>query len=612
MHPYRKILVLFVIFCGMAFVWFYHKSSTYFLVGQSSVEMAPYAQALADGLNHSPFLERLKHKDCANITIYPVNWAQINQLPDLSAQEKKCAILWYGSQQNLLDANLSEYYAVWASTPMLQSFLTSLHISALYVPTFSLDKKNFPATSQKYFAIIGELPKIKNILERHNLPFKQYDVISDMPSIRQDLPYWRAAFVQSTKINSSSVDIHPIFLEIALNRIPIFAPWIWPQEDTINLFNDCVSFYQDELDFETMLRNFLQNDNKFSERSRNAAKLVEREFTLQRNLERILAQNTNSDALAQFFSPAQDTVTISIPTAVGHYTAGDYALAQDLAHYLKQDMTSVDFVFYNSLYRYPSEINILFRGFLPPEDYNLKANYNILYLAYAQFAQNETQEMLPPFEDYLKTLQQSSQKVQALIVASQKISDALNARGIETYYIPQFTNTSRFYYDFDEKLKSEVLFVGMNNFYRTAVPALLKRGIKVDVYGPNWPQGIAKADYADNQILRKYYSSAKIVLNDTREGMKQFGFISNRIFDASACGTLVISDYMPEIEQIYGDSVPMYRSEDELYHLVKYYLTHDKERIEKAQKAQEITLRNFTAEKAAIQFIDIINQLKNK
>ena len=152
----------------------------------------------------------------------------------------------------------------------------------------------------------------------------------------------------------------------------------------------------------------------------------------------------------------------------------------------------------------------------------------------------------------------------------------------------------------------------MNNFYRTAVPALLKRGIKVDVYGPNWPQGIAKADYADNQILRKYYSSAKIVLNDTREGMKQFGFISNRIFDASACGTLVISDYMPEIEQIYGDSVPMYRSEDELYHLVKYYLTHDKERIEKAQKAQEITLRNFTAEKAAIQFIDIINQLKNK
>lgn len=610
MNIYRKILLLFIIFCGIAFAWYYRASSAYVIVGLNSAEMAPYAQALASGLNRSPFLDKFKHKNCANITIYPVNWSRDNQLPDLSDQEKKCAILWYGSQKKLLDANLSEYYAVWASTPILQSFLKSLHISALYVPIFSLDNEPTSVTSQKYFAIIGEQPIIKNILERHNLPFKQYDSVSNIQDIRHDLPYWRAAFIKSSRFNASSADIHPIFLDIARNKIPIFAPWIWPKEDTINLFNDRISFYQDELDFESMLHNFLQNDTKFSERAQDAAKLVEREFTLQRNLERILAQNTNDDTFAQFFLPAQNTATISISTAVGHYTAGDYALAQDLAQYLKQDMSSIDFVFYNSLYRYPSETNILFRGFLPPEDYNLNANYNILYLAYAQFAQNETQELLPSFEDYLKTLQQSSQEVQALIVASRKISDALNARGIKAYYIPQFTNTSRFYYDFDEKLKSEVLFVGMNNFYRTAVPALLQRGIKVDVYGPNWPQGVAKADYADNQILRKYYSSAKIVLNDTREGMKQFGFISNRIFDASACGTLVISDYMPEIEQIYGDSVPMYRTEDELYHLVKYYLTHDEERIEKAQKAREITLRNFTAEKAAAQFIDIIHSLK--
>lgn len=612
MKIYRRLLLFFFIFCGVAFVWFYHTSSAYFIAGQNSAEMTPYVQALTDGLNRSPFLVKLKHKDCANITIYPVNWFLKNQLPDLSAQEKKCAILWYGSQQNLLNANLSEYYAVWASTPMLQSFFKSLRLSALYVPIFSLDKEPTPITSQKYFAVIGEQPAIKNILERYNLPFKQYDVVSDIQNIRHDLPYWRAAFVQSTKINSASIDIHPIFLDIARNKIPIFAPWIWPKEDTINLFNDRISFYQDELDFETMLHNFLQNDTKFSERAQDAAILVEREFTLQRNLERILAQNTNDDALAQFFSPTQNTATISIPTAIGHYTAGDYALAQDLAHYLKQDMSFVDFVFYNSLYRYPSETNILFRGFLPPEDYNLKANFNILYLAYAQFAQNETQELLPSFEDYLKTLQQSSPKVQAVIVASKKISDALNARGVKTYYIPQFTNTSRFYYDFDEKLKSEVLFVGMNNFYRTAVPALLQRGVKVDVYGPNWPHGVAKTDYADNQILRKYYSSAKIVLNDTREGMKQFGFISNRIFDASACGTLVISDYMPEIEQIYGDSIPMYHNDEELYELVQYYLTHDEERIEKAQKARKITLRNFTAEKAAAQFIDIIQSLKSR
>ena len=155
-----------------------------------------------------------------------------------------------------------------------------------------------------------------------------------------------------------------------------------------------------------------------------------------------------------------------------------------------------------------------------------------------------------------------------------------------------------------------MLFVGANTFYRTAVPTLLKHAIPVDVYGPYWPNGVAKASYVDNRILRKYYSSAKIVLNDTRQGMKQFGFISNRIFDASACGTLVISDYMPEIEQIYGDAVPMYRSESELIDLVKYYLTHEDERRIKAQKAKEITLKNFTAQQAAEKFHAIIENVQ--
>ncbi len=610
MRVYRRRFLLFILSLGFVCGYLFFKSSDYFVLGNSSVIMKPYAETLVKALNTT--VSRLRHRnECRKLTIYPMNWTDDDKLPLLTDEDKKCTILWLGSQQRLLDADWAKYHSIWVSTPLLQSFLKSYNISTIYVPIFPLYSAVPNDTSSPFFAIIGDQPVVKQVLEQLQIPFKQYNLATDIDAMRRDMSSFRAVFGVSTKFTESSIDIHPLFLEIAQNQIPIIVPWIWPKEDTINLFNDRVFFYQDAQDMTLLIQNILKNDINVSERILKAADLVKREFSLERNIQRIIAGNTDEYPSTLFLSPLDNSVTIDIPTAIGHYTAGDYALAQDLAQYLKQDMSSIDFVFYNSLYRYPSETNILFRGFLPPEDYNLNADYNILYLAYAQFAQNETQELLPSFEDYLKTLQQSSQKVQALIVASQKISNTLNARGIKSYYIPQFTNTSRFYYDFDEKLKSEVLFVGMNSFYRTAVPALLQRGIKVDVYGPNWPQGVAKADYADNQILRKYYSSAKIVLNDTREGMKQFGFISNRIFDVSACGTLVISDYMPEIEQIYGDSVPMYRTEDELYHLVKYYLTHDEERIEKAQKAREITLHNFTAEKAAAQFIDIIHSLKH-
>ncbi len=42
--------------------------------------------------------------------------------------------------------------------------------------------------------------------------------------------------------------------------------------------------------------------------------------------------------------------------------------------------------------------------------------------------------------------------------------------------------------------------------------------------------------------LARYYSSASIVLNDHWDDMRDEGFISNRIYDALACGAFVISD----------------------------------------------------------------------
>lgn len=476
-----------------------------------------------------------------------------------------------------------------------------------------------------FFAIVGNPPFIEDILREKALPYRRYEL--DKPEqaaqMMREMPQQKAIFAEKTALGMQTLDIHPLFLAAAGREIPLIVPWIWPKEDTVNLFNDRVSFYTDKSGAEKMAAEVEQAEKKqdirlpVQKRAAKAAQLARREYSAEsagkRVRQALAMQPDQYKRPGSIFLPSEkSSINIDIPTAIGHYTAGDYALASDLAEGLTRGGAKVDLTFYNSLYKYPAETNILLRGFLPPFADDLSARTNIIYLAYAQFGEDGRRELLPTDEAYLETVAESARQADALATASQKLAEQLQAKGIPAHYIPQFTDTARFYPDFEESLKSDVLFVGANTFYRTAVPFLQQRGIAVDVYGPKWPIGTAKANYADNRILRKYYSSAKIVLNDTREGMKRFGFISNRIFDATACGTLVISDYMPEIEAIYGDSVPMYKNGDELARLVRYYLNpaHEPERREKAARAREITLRHFTAEQAAEKLQEIIHNIK--
>ena len=92
--------------------------------------------------------------------------------------------------------------------------------------------------------------------------------------------------------------------------------------------------------------------------------------------------------------------------------------------------------------------------------------------------------------------------------------------------------------------------------------------------------------------------------------MKQAGFISNRVFDVTASGGFLISDYMPEIKEFYGNSIPMFNSKEELKQLLEHYLAHPEERKEKARQAQEITLRHFTNEAAAKTIMDAVQELR--
>lgn len=311
-------------------------------------------------------------------------------------------------------------------------------------------------------------------------------------------------------------------------------------------------------------------------------------------------------------------VVVKSTTNRGENNVGDYWIAEDFAKGFKAlNMdTEIDYRGeYHQQHHPQPKINLFMRGytkFYPPFD----AGCNVLYVYYPmayteQSAHKINKEklnqrsLMPPNA----SLDDDWQNYDAVAVASSSYAEELNKHGIGAVYVPQFTNPDKFYPNPQSELKTDILFVGSNWHQRTSLLYALEGGFNIAVYGYKWegvvPPEMYKAQYIANDELNQYYSSAKIVLNDHRPDMKEFGFINNRIYDATAAGTLVISDYMPEIEAIYGDTVPMYRTKEELWKLLNFYLTHEDERLEKAQRAREITLQYFTNTEAAKQILKV-------
>ena len=94
--------------------------------------------------------------------------------------------------------------------------------------------------------------------------------------------------------------------------------------------------------------------------------------------------------------------------------------------------------------------------------------------------------------------------------------------------------------------------------------------------------------------MRRAYASAAVVLNDHWDDMRELGIVSNRIFDALACGAVVISDHLPELEQRFGDAVATYRTPEDLHATVERLLADPAERGERAAAGRAEVLAAHT------------------
>jgi len=142
-------------------------------------------------------------------------------------------------------------------------------------------------------------------------------------------------------------------------------------------------------------------------------------------------------------------------------------------------------------------------------------------------------------------------------IASQYHTNQLQKAGIHTVSpLYQCTNPNKFY-TLDEAVdkKKILLFVGNSrNVYRKSVQYAIELGLDLHVYGSGWESLIdekyIQSDFVPNEELFKLYNKYDIILNDHWEDMINYGYLSNRVFDASACGTQLLTDMPKNCEDV--------------------------------------------------------------
>lgn len=97
------------------------------------------------------------------------------------------------------------------------------------------------------------------------------------------------------------------------------------------------------------------------------------------------------------------------------------------------------------------------------------------------------------------------------------------------------------------------------------------------------PNGMAVDLYRSAKIGLNLYRTSKGYGRD-QERIEWGESLNPRALELAACGVFTISDYRPEVEEVFGTLVPTFSNGSELEETIRYYLAHPDERAEIAAK----------------------------
>lgn len=179
----------------------------------------------------------------------------------------------------------------------------------------------------------------------------------------------------------------------------------------------------------------------------------------------------------------------------------------------------------------------------------------------------------------------------AVFAASEHWS-AANDLGVPVTPLLQATDPARFNPNAAAPDSGDaILFVGSTRGeFRPAVRD--STDFDVSVYGVGWeaflPADRIAGQFIDNDRLPEAYAAAGIVLNDHWPDMAREGFLSNRLFDATACGARVLTDSATGLADVFGDSVRVFSDASELTAALSAGIDAFRDRDERLALAQRI------------------------
>ena len=289
-------------------------------------------------------------------------------------------------------------------------------------------------------------------------------------------------------------------------------------------------------------------------------------------------------------------IAFAVTEAGNNASAGDYFTALELGEGLKKFGWEISFLPRNGKrywYEVDTDVDVLI---------SMLDNYNPRRI---RTSNNDLIKIGWPRNWFDRWVSNPGFKNYDMIFAPSKISlEYIKKRSDKKPILfPIATNTSRFNQDITPKKEylCDYCFTGSYwNDTREIMEMLEPEKIPYEfkLFGKNWEKIDKFKKYYQGFIsyshMPNVYASTKIVIDDANKATKKYGAVNSRVFDALACGSLVLTNGSKGAYDTFNGKLPVFSTKIELNHLIEYYLSNEDERITKIKELQKFVLQNHT------------------
>lgn len=163
------------------------------------------------------------------------------------------------------------------------------------------------------------------------------------------------------------------------------------------------------------------------------------------------------------------------------------------------------------------------------------------------------------------------------------------------------------------------VYIGAGAFMLDEKPELYQMLLDASQYnlrlnGAGW-EGVPQLNIFAQGILPRYgiadaYSSAHVVLSSTIHSQDLYGMVNNRVFEALACGSVLVAKYSPTLHTVFGNLISYYNDSTVFHQIMQHTLSHPQEADITRKHAREFVLNGHTWDHRAIELEDFLLHLQ--